>query len=124
MDLNKTGVILYLKEANVVEGATGYSGDVTLDAHVDDLDMWHAIEKQLSEGLHLHRGKDFKSQLIEVLQDQQVELKDRLERERLAAVEENQLLKRDLGIARDKLLKSEREIETLKETNRLLMGGG
>lgn len=74
------GVVFYLEESTISEAAEGFTGRAKLSAKVTDVEMWEAMVAQLAEGLSLYRGKDFKSQLIEMLQEDQEALKIETER--------------------------------------------
>jgi len=74
------GVVFHLEEAKLKEAAEGFSGHALLSAQVTDIELWQAMVDQLTEGLPLYRGKDFKSQLIQVLQEDQEALKTASER--------------------------------------------
>lgn len=83
------GATFYLEDTELKEAPKGgkYVGTAKLTASVHDIDLWeHAIEHL--NGLVLHRGKDFKTELIGVLKDKNEELEQVVEKERTVLKDE------------------------------------
>lgn len=74
MEQNKVGVTFHVMHSEVQGNpGGGYSGKVTLHGVVADLDLWEKVIEQL-RGMELYKGRDFKSELIEILRQRNDEL--------------------------------------------------
>lgn len=143
MDTDKSaGVVLYMENAQLIRGAEAYVGQAKVSATVSDIDLWESIVSQMNEGIPLHKGKDFKSELIDVLQDEKEKILEDTGRERQSLVTENEQLRQQAnlhgGVVAEKdqqigLLEAqratehaahEREVAILKDTINLLQGAG
>jgi polyhydroxyalkanoate synthesis regulator phasin len=80
--INQTGVTFYLESHNLRTTPSGaFVGYAELTATVVDKDLWDQVVDHL-HGMVLHRGKDFKTELIDVLRDKHSELEQKVEQEK------------------------------------------
>ena len=74
-----TGVVFHVMDTGIeLVTGTSYKGKVTLHGVVEDLDLWDKVLEQLN-GMELKRGRDFKSELVEVLRKRNEELEQTAE---------------------------------------------
>jgi predicted RNase H-like nuclease (RuvC/YqgF family) len=127
------GVVFYLESSDLGEAAAGFAGKAELTATVTDIDLWESVLHQLKEGLSLHRGKDFKQQMIEMLQEEHEELKETAQRTEESKTAEIERLRQQLDAASSDLWQKDQRISLLElELSRLLqmerelqaLGGG
>jgi len=82
--MKEAGVTFYL-EGTSLDLSPGrgnkFIGRAKLTASVGDVDLWEEAIEHLN-GLVLHRGKDFKTELIDLLQGKTAELEETVEKER------------------------------------------
>jgi predicted ribosome quality control (RQC) complex YloA/Tae2 family protein len=79
--VNEPGATFFLEHSEIKQAPNGsYVGNARLSATVHDLELWEMTIEHLN-GMVLHRGKDFKSELIDVLQVKNTELEDKVETE-------------------------------------------
>lgn len=80
METTTAGIVFHVMDSEISKAVSGKQhGKVALSAVVDDLDLWEKVLDQLN-GMELHRGRDFKGELIEVLKKKNQELEKKTER--------------------------------------------
>jgi hypothetical protein len=73
------GITFHLEESSLGPSSVHKgNGKITLQADVDDIDMWDKVVHHFSE-LRIYDAGDFKTELIELMQDDNKRLTDQME---------------------------------------------
>lgn len=73
------GVTLYLKTSTVRKLGLSSVADVSLNAHITDMDVWKGVEAQLREGIRIYTVNDFKTEILKVLRADNERLTDEVQ---------------------------------------------
>jgi len=77
---NIPGVVFYLEKATSRGAPNGQEiGQVVLEAHINDVEVWEEAKKRLSE-LKIHTVDDVKSELIDMFKEKAEAGEERLEK--------------------------------------------
>lgn len=98
-----------------------YAGKATLHAVVDDPELWRQVTEQL-QGMELYRGKDFKTELIEVLRRRNEDLEEEAEKVSGNKDEQIERLTQEVGLARAGKVRAEQRVRLLEAQVKLLKG--
>lgn len=79
MGQETAGVVFHVMDDDIARATDAtYKGKAILHAVVEDLDLWEKVIEQLN-GMELHRGRNFKDELLEVLRRRNSELEQTAE---------------------------------------------
>lgn len=112
--VREAGATFYLENSTLKEGKKPgvYIGEARLTATVHEIELWEQAIEHLN-GLVLHKGRDFKTELIDILQGKHQELEQEIEKERTVALGEVERLRTEAQHAVADLVRAKQVIRGL-----------
>jgi len=106
-------VVLNLETANLRMTEEGVlMGHAIINAVVEDADLWDKIVNQLKH-FEVYRGKEFKTEMIEILRNRNESLEVALQKKEINSNEETQRLLQQASVDRAARVKAEQELRLM-----------